>query len=399
MDIRATIEDGVMVDDGQGHFDGLASVTWWTSVIGSAGCRAAEYAIPPSKTALAGVIDATNQLVVRITFEPKDFSGFATCGPSVATGNVGMLDPVTVTVPTTGGTSAQAHSVTARNGSFAGLVAVVVSTEVTSPVATSPRATSPVSRSPVAASPVAPPAPATPLDTSRPVLPRVPTAAAPTGLPLEAILVAPSPRSTLSGGSATFSWTAGTGADGYWLDVGPTAGSSAFSAGFLVGLSKGGGRTATEPQHDSCPTVDAHRRRVADADRLQLYRRTVRPGALTTPRPRGASRGSALMVIGVSNRTAPAAGDRAKVSLAAPATRRGTAQELAAYFRRRFLPRHRLQLLFRIPIPRFRFRPSGGTSMLIRCACRSSRPASRTWRSIRYAASNGIEKHSPLGAV
>ena len=70
------------------------------------------------------------------------------------------------------------------------------------------------------------------------MLPRVPTAAAPTGLPLVAVLVAPSPGSTLSGGSATFSWTAGTGADGYWLDVGPTAGSAAFSAGFLVGLSK-----------------------------------------------------------------------------------------------------------------------------------------------------------------
>ena len=238
MDIRATIEDGVMVDDGQGHFDGLASVTWWTSVIGSAGCRAAEYTIPPSKAALAGAIDASNKLVVRITFEPRDFSGFATCGPTVATGNVGTLDPVTVTVPTTGGTSAQAHSVTARNGSFAGLVTVVVSTEVTSPVATSPRATSPVSRSPAAASPVAPPGPATPLDTSRPVIPRVPTAAAPTGLPLVAVLVAPSPGSTLSGGSATFSWTAGTGADGYWLDVGPTAGSRSFFTGPVVGLSK-----------------------------------------------------------------------------------------------------------------------------------------------------------------
>lgn len=129
MDIRATIEDGVMVADGRGNFNGSASVTWWTSVIGSAGCRAAEYTIPPSKAELAGVIDASNQLVVRITFEPRDFSGFATCGPSVSTGNVATLDPVTVTVPTTGGTSTQAHSVTAKNGSFAGSVTVVVGTE------------------------------------------------------------------------------------------------------------------------------------------------------------------------------------------------------------------------------------------------------------------------------
>ena len=143
MDIRATIEDGVMVDDGQGHFDGLASVTWWTSVIGSAGCRAAEYTIPPSKAALAGAIDASNKLVVRITFEPRDFSGFATCGPSISTGNVGTLDTVTVTVPRTGGTTTQTHSVTAKNGSFAGSVTVVIGTEATPPIATPPMATSP----------------------------------------------------------------------------------------------------------------------------------------------------------------------------------------------------------------------------------------------------------------
>ena len=143
MDIRATIDSAVLVDDGQGRFEGSASVTWWTSVIGSAGCRAAEYRIPPSRAALTGAIDANNQIVVKIAFEPRDFSGFATCGPSISTGNVGTLDTVTVTVPRTGGTTTQTHSVTAKNGSFAGSVTVVVGTEATPPIATPPMATSP----------------------------------------------------------------------------------------------------------------------------------------------------------------------------------------------------------------------------------------------------------------
>ena len=141
MDIRATIDSAVLVDDGQGRFEGSASVTWWTSVIGSAGCRAAEYRIPPSRAALTGAINANNQLVVKIAFEPRDFSGFATCGPAtISTGNVGTLDTVTVTVPRTGGTITQTHSVTAKNGSFAGSVTVVVGTEATPPIATPPMA-------------------------------------------------------------------------------------------------------------------------------------------------------------------------------------------------------------------------------------------------------------------
>lgn len=34
MDIRATIVNGVLVDDGQGGLAGSASVAWWTSIIG-----------------------------------------------------------------------------------------------------------------------------------------------------------------------------------------------------------------------------------------------------------------------------------------------------------------------------------------------------------------------------
>ncbi len=53
-----------------------------------------------------------------------------------------------------------------------------------------------------------------------------------------ASVVAPTPGSTLSGGSATFSWTAVTGADGYWLDVGAGSGQGGYSTGLVIGLSK-----------------------------------------------------------------------------------------------------------------------------------------------------------------
>jgi hypothetical protein len=129
MDIVATIDDGVMVADKEGHFTGSAMVKWWTSMIGSAGCGAAEYTIPPSKADLSGEIDDSNQLVVTITFEARDFSGFATCGPSRSTGNVATPAALTVSVPQSGGTSTQDHEVTAKNGSFAGSATIVVTPE------------------------------------------------------------------------------------------------------------------------------------------------------------------------------------------------------------------------------------------------------------------------------
>lgn len=126
----ARIDDGVMDADDQGRFTGSASVTWQTSVIGGAGCGAAEHPVAPSRAALAGEIDGSSQLVVRITFEPKDFSGLAACGGvAVATSNVGTPSPLTITVPVTGGTSTQRHTVTAKNGSFAGSATVIVTPE------------------------------------------------------------------------------------------------------------------------------------------------------------------------------------------------------------------------------------------------------------------------------
>jgi hypothetical protein len=120
MTIIATIDSTVMDADAQGHFTGLAHVKWWTSMIGSAGCGAAEHPTPPSKAHLSAELDSSNQWVVTITFEPRDFSGFATCVASISTSNLATPDSLTIIVPAAGGTFTQPHAVTAKNGSFIG---------------------------------------------------------------------------------------------------------------------------------------------------------------------------------------------------------------------------------------------------------------------------------------
>jgi hypothetical protein len=130
MDIVATIDDGVIRADEQGRFTGSASVNWRTSVLGNPGCGAEEARVPPSTADLTGEINASHQLVVRITFQPRDFSGWARCGPSgVSTGNLGTPDPLTIRVATTGGRSTQAQAVTAKNGSFRGSATIIVTPE------------------------------------------------------------------------------------------------------------------------------------------------------------------------------------------------------------------------------------------------------------------------------
>lgn len=127
MVITATIDNARMTADGQGHYTGTSDVAWKTSVIGGPGCGAAEYAISPSKADLSGDLDGSNQLVMKITFQPKEFAGFATCGQSISTSNVGAPEPLMITVAATGGSSTQPHAVTAKNGSFVGSATTVVS--------------------------------------------------------------------------------------------------------------------------------------------------------------------------------------------------------------------------------------------------------------------------------
>jgi len=126
-EIVATIDDGVMKADERGRFTGSANVNWRTSVLGRAGCGAAEARTAPSRADLTGVINESDQLVVKITFQPKDFSGWATCGPAgISTGNVATPDPLTIRVATAGGRSTQAQAATAKNGSFRGSATIVV---------------------------------------------------------------------------------------------------------------------------------------------------------------------------------------------------------------------------------------------------------------------------------
>ena len=130
MEIVATIDDGVMKADEQGRFTGSANVNWRTSVIGRAGCGAAEARTGPSRADLTGEINESDQLVVKMTFQPKDFSGWATCGPAgISTGNLATPDPLTIRVATAGGRSTQAQAVTAKNGSFRGSATIVVTPE------------------------------------------------------------------------------------------------------------------------------------------------------------------------------------------------------------------------------------------------------------------------------
>lgn len=129
MDIIATIDSAVMDADAHGHFAGTANVNWKTSMIGGAGCGAAEYAIAPSTADLNGEIE-DDSLVVKIKFQPRDFAGFAVCGPAaVSTSNIATPDSLVISVPRSGGTSTQTHAVTAKNGSFAGSVTIVVTTD------------------------------------------------------------------------------------------------------------------------------------------------------------------------------------------------------------------------------------------------------------------------------
>ncbi len=64
------------------------------------------------------------------------------------------------------------------------------------------------------------------------------TAAGSCSVDPRATLISPVAGSTLAGTATTFTWTAGSGADGYWLDVGPTTGSGAYSAGPVSVLTK-----------------------------------------------------------------------------------------------------------------------------------------------------------------
>jgi hypothetical protein len=127
MEILAAIDSATIESRDGKSFVGIANVAWNTSVIGSPGCEAAEYRITPSRAVILGVVDKENQLDLTILFGPKEFSGFAVCGPgAVSTSNVGTPAPVHVVVPLGGGTAVEQQAATAKNGTFIGSATVVV---------------------------------------------------------------------------------------------------------------------------------------------------------------------------------------------------------------------------------------------------------------------------------
>jgi len=73
-------------------------------------------------------------------------------------------------------------------------------------------------------------------DYTRP--PQFYTYAASSGCPTVATMSFPTPGTTLSGTSVTFSWNAGTNAAGYWLDVGNASLPGAYTTGALTTTSK-----------------------------------------------------------------------------------------------------------------------------------------------------------------
>lgn len=123
MTIVATSSDGVMTADENGYFTGSANVNWVTSIL--CGIKSP---IAPSKADLTGTINESDQLVVKITFQPTSSSGGGNCGAAgVSTSNFLTPAPLTIRVATTGAVSTrQAQVVTAKNGSFTGTANVYV---------------------------------------------------------------------------------------------------------------------------------------------------------------------------------------------------------------------------------------------------------------------------------
>ena len=116
----------------------------------------------------------------------------------------------------------------------------------------------------------------------------------------EGVITTPAPGSTLSGSSVTFSWTAGTGATAYWLDVG-------IAAGWKPVLSIGepgqcadhdGERTADRWQHGLCDSVLAGEWAVvSNAYTYTAFNLAAARGVLTTPTPGSTLTGSSVTFI------------------------------------------------------------------------------------------------------
>ena len=101
-----------------------------------------------------------------------------------------------------------------------------------------------------------------------------------------ATLTSPAAGSTLTGSSATFTWTTGTGADGYWLDVGASVGQGNLSSGFQTTVS----RTITNlPGTGRAPCTSGSGRESAESTRRRSTTRLTKVSETNPNRRLGGS--------------------------------------------------------------------------------------------------------------
>ena len=116
--------EAVITLDEEGLFEGQATVTWVTSMI----CGISS-PISTSETTILATKPVGGDLKVDVSFLPTSSIGGGNCGAiSVTTANSMTLNltPLTITVPSWGGSATQAQTVLATNGSFGGSALIIV---------------------------------------------------------------------------------------------------------------------------------------------------------------------------------------------------------------------------------------------------------------------------------
>ena len=117
------MEEAVFKLDEDGQFEGGAIVSWVTSIL--CGINS------PISTSEAVIAAKTvgDDIEVTVTFLPSSSIGGGSCGSiSVTTSNSTdpTLSPLTITVPSWGGSATKPQTVTAKNGSFTGSALIIV---------------------------------------------------------------------------------------------------------------------------------------------------------------------------------------------------------------------------------------------------------------------------------
>lgn len=115
-----TIDETIITLDEAGRFEGGANVTWVTSMI----CGISSPIQTSTATLVAEMIGG--DLKVEVIFDPSSSIGGGNCGVAVTTSNIATLSPLTITVPSWGGSATKAQTVKAKNGTFTGSAIIIV---------------------------------------------------------------------------------------------------------------------------------------------------------------------------------------------------------------------------------------------------------------------------------